>query len=727
MSPEQARGQKVDRRSDIWAFGCVLYELLTGGKSFDGDTVTDILGAIIHTEPHWEALPEETPWAIRRLLQRCLEKDPHQRLHDIADARIEISAVLSETAALAALPVPDPGTKSFWRRPLSPVLIAAGSATLLTLLIVWILSPGQVSLPGLRYEITLGKGELLNHDLRHGVDLSPDGTHLAFASSESVDLSSERKIHVQSLVQWESKITLPEVGLVAQPFFSPDGKWLGYWRGSKDVSERKLKKFPLEGGPPTTICDCAKPFGASWGPDGTIVFACGESSGLWRVSASGAEPEQITELDREAGEVSHRLPHVLPDGKSVLFTVVKYRTIPVDWTKAQIVIQSLETGERKILQEGGSDGRYVPTGHLVFAREATLMAAPFDLSSLALTGSPVRVLEGVSHVIYTYLSFLETGAAQFAFSTSGSLAYLSGSVWPEFEHQLVWVDRDGHEEPLGLEPAHYSSLRLSPDGSKVALNKMYKNPSIWVYDLTRGTLAPQTFEGFDAFPAWAPDGESFAFLSFLDGQSRVAHRLADSPGKAEFLSDHGIPASWSRQGSHLAFLQSSDIWTLSPEDSGSKQRFMQTKFREEYPQFSPDGRWLAYVSDKSGRREVYVQRYPGPGGEIRISTDGGRAPTWAGNGRELFYQVKDEGKMMAVEVEISGDQLIPDKPVVLFQGPYTMPNPIRSYDVRPDGQHFLMVRFDEAGSTLRQREYFGNTVKIVQNWFEELEGLTPTD
>ena len=283
-----------------------------------------------------------------------------------------------------------------------------------------------------------------------------------------------------------------------------------------------------------------------------------------------------------------------------------------------------------------------------------------------MTGSPVRVLEGVSHVIYTYLSFLETGAAQFAFSTSGSLAYLSGSVWPEFEHQLVWVDRDGHEEPLGLEPAHYSSLRLSPDGSKVALNKMYKNPSIWVYDLTRGTLAPQTFEGFDAFPAWAPDGESFAFLSFLDGQSRVAHRLADSPGKAEFLSDHGIPASWSRQGSHLAFLQSSDSF-LDPRRPRipmiSKQRFMQTKFRDQKYLVV-----LTSVMDSSsealptvlgtravGESVLFFSDIQDQVEKCRISTDDGRAQR---PGQETagssFYQVKRRSvplkNGMAVEV-----------------------------------------------------------------------------
>ncbi len=278
-------------------------------------------------------------------------------------------------------------------------------------------------------------------------------------------------------------------------------------------------KLSLEGGPPTTICDCVMPFGASWGPDDTIVFACGESSGLWRVSASGGEPEQITELDREAGEVSHRLPQVLPGGKAVLFTVVKDRPLPVDET--QIVVQSLETGKRKILTEEGSDARYVPTGHLtghlVFAREGNLMAAPFDLSNLALTGTFVPVLEGVSHAMYTYMSSLETGAAQFAFSTSGSLAYINGSVWPELKHQVVWVDRDGQVEILGLEPGQYGFLRLSPDRSEFAFNKTYGRWSIWIYDLVRGTLSPQISEGWDAFPTWTPDGEGFAFSSCPSG------------------------------------------------------------------------------------------------------------------------------------------------------------------------------------------------------------------
>ena len=737
MSPEQARGKKVDRRSDIWAFGCVLYELLTGTKAFVGETVTDILGAIVHTDPDWEALPEDTPWAIRKLLRRCLEKDPHQRLHDIADARIEIAEVLRGSAEPGVLPIQEPGRKPSWKQPLPLVLIAAGSV-LLTLMAVWILSPKQVSLPQLRYEIPLAKDAILGHNFRHGLALSSQGTRLAYVSAQDTGNSAKRTIHVHSLEQAETD-ALPETGLVTQPFFSPDGKWLGYWLGDYGGSDSRLKKFPLDGGLPTTICGCVRPFGASWGSDDSIVFSCASEDSVWQVPASGGEPEQLTELDREAGEISHRLPHLLPGAEAVLFTVLQHAAVGLDWsTQAQIFVQSLETGEKMLLLKGGSDARYIRTGHLVFAREGTLMAVPFDLASLSVTGRPIPVQEGVSYAIHTWSSGIETGAAQFAFSDSGSLAYIAGSVVQEMKQQLVWVDRKGNSEPVdNIEREQFMGVRISPDRSRVAVVKWYKGRNIWIYDRARGTLTPEILEGLNMMATWGPNSEDIVFTSTRGGQTNLFRRAVARRGDPVHLmpSEHmQLASSWSPTGTELAFLRSHpkvdwQVWILSMEDPPSAKPFLQTGFREGSPEFSPDGRWLAYVSNESGEDRVYVQPYPGPGDKVPISTGWGRAPAWAKGGRELFYQVDDgpkRKKMMSVEIVVKGSQLIPGNPVPLFEGAYSIKTPLRTYDVTPDGQRFLMIRFEEDGR-LNLAKYFGNKVRVVQNWFEELKRVVPAD
>ena len=731
MSPEQARGQAVDKRTDICSFGLVLFEMLTGKGLYAGKGLTETLAAVIHEEPRLKELPRDTPWTIRKLLERCLRKDPRMRLRDMGDARIAIQECLDGDAVTANEILVPSGALSWWQR------LVPWSAVPILAVLAWVVGsdPLVSEKPVSRFQMEVDKNETLDNGFRHGVAVSPDGSHLAFVA-KSRAASSKYKVYLRQLDQWETT-PIEADGDLRQPFFSPDGKWLGvHWR-SEDG--HKLKKYPLDGGQPTTICDHNMiPFGASWGPDGTIVFAAGAGGGLWRVSDAGGEPEQITEVDEDAGETSHRLPHLLPGGKEMLFTV--RRSITRDWSKAEITVQSLETGERRVLLRGASDARYVRTGHLVFVQEATLMAVPFDLPSLALTGPAVPVLERVSHSIYTFSSRSETGAAQFAFSTDGILAYIGGSVWPEFRHQVVWVDRKGQVESLGLEPAFYQFPRLSPDGSRIALNKMYKSPSVWVYDLARRGFSKQTYEGFEIFPIWAPDGESLAFASPVDGRINLLHRPVDIPGEGKLLigSEYSqFPSSWAKDGTHLAFVsfvrnsqgESHDILILTMEGSGSTQPFAQTKFDEQYPAFSPDGRWLAYVENKDGKQQVYVRSWREPGRTFQISIDGGRAPTWAGNSRELFYQVVNKGetqKMMAVEIRSSGNGLSPGMPVFLFQGPYSSPGPIRSYDVHPDGQRFLMVQYDKTIDDLEE-EFFGSRVSVVLNWFEELKRLVPTN
>ena len=415
--------------------------------------------------------------------------------------------------------------------------------------------------------------------------------------------------------------------------------------------------------------------------------------------------------------------------------MVRHHTTLQDWRRAQIVVQSLETGERNLLFEDGSDGRYLPTGHLVFARKGTLIAAPFDLAALEVTGPSVPVLEGVSHSIQTGWSGQETGAAQFAFSENGNLAYIGGSVFPASKHQVVWVGRDGKVEPTGIDPGNYIAARLSSDGLKVLLSARPSN--IKSHDLVRGIATPQTLDGRSLMALWAPDGADFVFSSDRKGPGNLFWKRADSVTDAERLTTgvgYQWPSSWLPDGTKLAFVQVSppnrnsprnhDIWLLSLDSSHSVEPLIQTPQEETFPEFSPDGRWLAYTSQHSGRNEVWVQDYPELGTRVRISTDGGTSPAWAKNANELFY--RQGRKMMAVDFTINGKTLTPGMPVELFEGRYFRLNPVRDYDVSPDGQRFLMIQVEpqEEQNAIRA-DYFGNKVNIVLNWFEELKRLVP--
>ena len=587
--------------------------------------------------------------------------------------------------------------------------------------------------PVSRWEIPAPNDETLAHWFRQGVAFSPDGTRIAFVSNKEVsspyDRRGKQRIYIRELDGW-TLVPLEVDGHLLQPFFSPDGKWLGTLWVRARGTRSKLMKFPLDGGSSTSICDCDADFGASWGSDDTIVFAEG-SSGLWRVPAAGGEPKQITELDSEAGERSHRLPHVLPGGRAVLFTVLRHQTSAIDWSKAEIVVLSLETGQRKVLIKGGSDARYAPSGHLIYAREGTLMAVPFELASLSLVGPQVPVLEGVGHAAFIAAGSLDTGAAQFAFSSSGSLAYISEPSAPEPQRQPVWVDRTGREEPIDIEPASYWGGRLSPDQTgKLALWTWHRVPKVWLYDLERGTRSLETLQGFNTNPTWIPDGSGLAFASNQEGPTNVFLKPFGTRSGAERLFPSlfsQYPANFSPSGKQLAFTQHEpgkpgDIWIGSIE-SRTAEPFVNTQFQEKHPAFSPDGRWLAYTSNETGREQVYVKPYPGPGDREIISPDGGYAPAWSGDGRELSYRAGR--KMMAVPISPDQRGLNPGRPVLLFEGDYTGLQPIRSYDVTPNGQRFLMISREPVQN--RTTEVYGRKLSIVLNWFEELERLAPTN
>ncbi len=742
VSPEQARGREVDKRTDIWSFGLVLFEMLTGKRMYAGKSSNETLAAVIHQEPSLEELPQDTPWKIRELLERCLRMDSRMRLRDIGDARIAIEECLAGGPPTSEQSLVVPVATPLWRRAVPWMAVP-----LMAMLAWWVQADTPVpQKPMSRWELPAESGERVFSGYRHALTLSPDGTRLAFVSENRAAAQGSRlRIYLRQLDQWGAQPLQSDRNL-GQPFFSPDGRWLGFWSLGEEGAIPKLKKIPLEEGSPTTICDCQVPFGASWGSDGTIVFACVSDDTLWRVSASGGEPEQFTKLDKENNEVSHRLPHMLPGGKSVLFTVLRHIIYPVAWKRAQIAVQSLKTGERKTLIEEGSDARYVPTGHLVFAREGTLMALPFDLASLTVTGRPVPVLERVTHSVDTPSGNGQTGAAQFSVSASGALAYVGGPLFPKRQKGLVWVYRDGTVEPIDIEPGDYQGVRLSPDELKVALINRTDRGNIWIYDLERATFSPQTFEETDAWrwPAWTPDGKGLALSSDRKGPVNLFLKRLD--GDSE--SDHLFPSqlrqdlgSFSPDGSEIVFTQLKpettsldfDIWIGSLQ-SGLAKPLLESRFDEKWPVFSPNGHWLAYGSNESGTNQVYVRSYPGLGGKQQISIAGGVSPTWSGDGSELFYvssTSRDEewiSRMNVVEITVEEGRLTPGKPFALFEGRYEGTNPARAYDVTGDGQRFLMVPRESPDEwQARFDRYLANKVSIVLNWAEELKRLAPTE
>ena len=734
MAPEQARGKAVDRRADIWAFGCVLYEMLTGRRAFEGEEITDTLAGILRGDPAWDALPPSTPQSLRRLLRRCLDKNPRERLQAIGDARLEIADALSASPEMA----PSPASTV---RPRS-VLPIAGAAVAVTAIVVgaatWQLKPGSsddapitrslIETNAFDHRPPPKPGELrggLRPD-KTAVALSPDGRTLVFraiATEVNPGGGTQSVLFVRSLDSLTATPIATTTG-ADSPFFSPDGSWIGYW----DAGE--LRRVPVNGSNTyTTITripgEVASPImGASWGDGDVIVFSVGPR--LWRVSANGGTPEMVVE--RRDDEYSLRLPHVLPGGKTVLYTRL---TTAFRWDDAQIVSRSLDNGQQKVLLNDAADARYVTTGHLVFVRRGKLMAAPFDLDRLEVTGGAVAIVDEVMQAANMGNSNTDTGSGQFAISAGGTLVYVTGGVAPDSQSELVWVARDGTAQPVPAVKGEFGAPRLSPDGTKVA---MFSGASVsaggervWIYDITRGSLSPLTTQQERvAWALWSPDGARIVYQTLLPGRGPLTRRAADGTGNAEQLlttsSPAQTPSSWSKED-RIAFTQGtpatrSDIWVLDVP-SRKVEPFLQTNASERFPAFSPDGKWLAYTSDVSGRDEVYVQPYPGPGPRVPISTGSGTAPAWRADGGELFYTAPRQGvsgiRMMSVVVTATSSGFSAGVPTQRFEGVYGGTSPVRGWDVTPDGRRFVVTRpIDVPPQPPSQ-------MILVQNFGEELK------
>jgi serine/threonine-protein kinase len=707
MSPEQARGSPVDKRTDIWAFGCVLFEALTARAAFPGETLSDTIAAILERDPDWRALPKGTPAPIGRLLRRSLTKDRKERLADILDARLDIEEALAmpsdETRAVT------PVARSVVWRLVAALAVGLIVGGIVAGSVLWRTTPRTASRVT-RMTITPAKGLAFTGEIADRfVAIAPDGTRLAYLIAGG---PQSNRLFVRTMEQLEST-ELTSVGTPRQPFFSPDGAWIGFFDAGT-----QLKKIAITGGPAVTLCpfDGSGPRGAAWGADGTIVFATSDtSSGLWRVSAAGGDPTVITRPKAERGERDHVWPRSLPSGQAILFTI----TATTGGTENdQVAVVDLRNGTERVLVRGGSDAQYVTSGHLVFGRTGALHAVAFDPDRLEVMGTPIPV---VPQVVTSTV-----GGNAFDVARDGTLAYLSRDAAAAGTRTLVWVDRQGREEPLKAEPRAYVYPRLSLDGTHVALAVSDQEQDIWIWDLVRETLTRLTSDPTtDRTPVWAPDGKYIYFASYRSGASNLFRQATDGSGTAEHLlqsPNMQFPTGMSPEGTRLVFtdLTTNDLMVFTLNERRA-QPLMQTTFAERNGDISPDGRWLAYEANDSGESEIYVRPFPGGNsGRSQVSTGGGSRVRWARNGQELFY-VAPPGALMSARVT-RGITLTAGKPLKLFEGRYyygAPPELAATYDVSPDGQRFLMIK------PVTKTPAPPNLI-VIQNWTEELKRLVPT-
>jgi serine/threonine-protein kinase len=694
LSPEQARGQEIDRRSDVWAFGCVLFEMLTRKRAFEGSTFSDTMAAILDREPDWSALPAGTPPLARRLLVRCLQKDKDKRLHDIADVRLELDELLSASGGSEASQAPAFASppRASWRTWFGSRLVwlIAGAVAAGVAVRALGRSTPVIERPRVRLAIPLEGAVPVP-----GMAWSADATRVVYAALRE----GRVRLYVRALDGLEST-PVPGTEDATQPFCSPDGRWLAFSTGGAGGFPA-LKKVPLGGGTPIRICEECGSFGATWGPDDTIVYTPDQASGLFRLKAEGGAPEPVTVLEADRHETSHRFPEILPDGRAVVFTVKPDDAL--SWDDARIEAVSLRTRERAVLVRGGSFARYVPPGFLVYHRAAALWAVPFDAARLEVTGPASMVLEGL-------FSSAEDGHLNLGISRDGSLAYVPG-IPKGLDRRIVRVDRAGKREALFEMRNHFGGLSLSPDGRRLAITIGGPNDQIWIYDLERGSMTPLTRGWINTVPTWTPDGRRIAFMSSRGGKPNLFWQPVDGSGPAERLStsaEQQNPLAWSPDGKSLFFTEGVDLRILSLGADQRPQPFLQGPSFYDFAAVSPNGHWLAFTSEESGRREVYMRPLPGPGSRWAISADGGEQPVWSRNGREIFYV--SHGRMMAVTV--TGDATLSvSKPRFLFDA-RLWPTVERTYDVTPDGD-FVMIERGESDAPRTQ-------INVVLNWAQEV-------
>ena len=703
MSPEQAKGRQVDKRADIWAFGVVLYEMLAGKQAFHGEDISDTLVSVFRDEPDWSSLPSEVPARVHQSLRVCLQKDARQRVRDISAIRLAMEGAFESVGVVAPRSAGPTAPPPLWQRPVFAVAaLALGLA--LGGLAVWSLTRPNPPLV-VRMPIPLGAGEIFSNAGRPVVAISPDGSHIVYAANGGLSLRPVDQLEATPLAGTSEGNAVGVPG-ARNPFFSPDGQWIGYHVGDQ------LRRVSISGGAPITIGELGNAWGASWGADDTILLGQGPG-GIWQVPGTGGTPEPLIAV--EDGEQAHG-PQMLPGGEWVLFTLRSSG----DWDAAQIVAASVATGERRVLVERGRDGRYVGTGHLVYALNNVLFAVPLDLDTHEVSGGPVSLVEGVRGATGG-----RTGAVHFSVADTGSLVYIPSGRGGADQAELVWVDRSGQVEPLGAEPRPYAWARVSPDGTRVAVGIRGDNRDVWIYNLARETLTRLTFdEEVDRFPLWTTDGSRVVFQSDRDGGG-LFWKAADGTGEVERLMESPNiprPVSWTADG-QLVFWQSGsslDIGVVAVEGDRTMELILDSEFGETSPVISPDGRWIAYASDESMTNEVYVRPFPNiDDGKWQVSVNGGFTPAWSPDGRELFFGSPGGLRVARVETEPAFSHATPE---LLFN--FNTADSIVEYtgvlDITPDGERFVMRR------TLGGQLIEGTEILVfVENWFEELNERVP--
>jgi serine/threonine protein kinase len=666
MSPEQARGKVVDKRADIWAFGCLLYEMLTGQAAFQGEDITEILASVVKGGANLDLLPAIIHPRVREVLSHCLQKDLKKRFRDIGDLQFELEQILAEPSGVIVKSAPTPEFRH------------------VTCLYCELPKDQQFS--------------SLNQPM---LAVSPDGRQLVYCTPEGICL--------RSMEELDAKLIRGTEGNPQQPFFSPDGQWIGYW----SQADRQLKKIRISGGISVPLTDDPSIGFLSWNMDGTIIYS--GTKGIMRVSANGGNPETLIGSSNE----TFYAPRFLPDGKSVIFTVSTAEGY-------KVAVQSLESGKRNILI-AGDDAHYSPTGHLVYIVGKDLSAIPFDLKTLEVTGGGTPMVKDILRT---------TGVPQFAVSASGTLVYMPEAASEASAKQnLVWIDRNGKAELLATPPDVYHSPRISPNGTKVAFSLgTGGNYNLWIWDLVRKAMSRLTVNIFnDGSPLWIPDGRQIVFNSNRGANIGVFMITADGTGNITPLySQPGrsvFPECLSGDGKMLLMTiatagggEDYDIGMLPMEGDPKWRPLLQEKYNELQPQISPNGRWMAYTSNQSGHYEVYVRPFPKVDTEQwQVSTSGGDSPLWSPDGRELFYRNGDAAMTVPVKTDPSFSLKTPK---ILFRGEY-IPSDLRlgsfephSWDIRPDGKRFLMMKQSGAGTSATAGP---RRINIVLNWFEELK------
>jgi serine/threonine-protein kinase len=731
MSPEQAKGLQADHRSDVFSFGSVLYEMLTGRKPFPGETTPDVLASVVARDPDLTALPPDLHPRLHDLVRRCLEKNPKRRWQAVGDLRMEIETIAaSPRAERAAIPVAPPSLR---QRAIPFVLTALAAALVAGALVggaVWSLRP-RPEAPVTRFSFTLPEGEQFEATAFPLVAISPDGAQMVYAANQRLYVRSMSELTSRPIAGTETAR-----GFTGGPFFSPDGRSVAFWSGS-DPQTVTLKRIDLAGGVAIAVSRTPIAFSGSWDADG-IVFGA-EGTGLMRVPATGGQPELLASIDSSESVIG---PQVLPGGKAVLFTLAKASPgaggAPAAdrWDKAQIVLHSLTSGVRKTLVDGGSDARYLPSGHLVYAVGGVLFAAPFDVDGEELTGAPVPVLEGVRRGVF---AGVESGVAQFSVSNTGALVYVPAQAPAAAARHLVLIDQQGAVETLNLPPRPYEAPRISPDGQWVAYGiNDGRDANVWVYPLA-GTSSPRqlTFGGRNRFPIWTPDGQAVTFQSDREGDPAIFWQRADGTVAAERLTqpDAGeahLPRSWSPDGKTLlvaiteGFMGSLSVFSLQ-DRTLTPLVAPETRVGPVDAAFSPDGRWIAYEtvgSDARGLPQVFVQPFPSTGAKYLIGI--GRYPVWAPDGNALYFERPQE---RGSQFQLHAVSVTP-QPAFTFGSPVPVPSAglqfrlglPRQYDIVPNRQRLIGVV--DATET-QAAAPAAPQIQVVLNWMEELKQRVP--